>query len=362
MADFGSLSAAPAPQQSWWDLLAQTRLGKAVGAGLGAFAVPGQEGAGLANFGTLSPGEEVARPTNVVDRTASTLGHLVKETADLPRRAGEAAVANSRDWGSYDPGPNLEGALLTMGGTAFSAPKGAMGAGPSGIRAYHGSPHDFDKFDLSKIGTGEGAQAYGHGLYFAENEGVARSYKAAGQPSYLGADRIQAAQDLLKEAGGDRVAAMALADQRMRSTTKYSEGKLWQDVTNNFDHLVGKGPGRMYEVNINARPDQFLDLDKMLSAQPSIQDKVFDTLRRSEVSAREANDLINRKTGQDVVHRIARPTYPIRDDLTVPWRASGASSYDEALSLVGGDKRRVNTVLTPDPAYTAQALREADIP
>lgn len=30
------------------------------------------------------------------------------------------------------------------------------------IRAYHGSPHDFDKFDMSKIGTGEGAQAYGH--------------------------------------------------------------------------------------------------------------------------------------------------------------------------------------------------------
>ena len=38
-----------------------------------------------------------------------------------------------------------------------------------GIRAYHGSPYDFEKFDISKIGTGEGAQAYGHGLYFAEN-------------------------------------------------------------------------------------------------------------------------------------------------------------------------------------------------
>jgi hypothetical protein len=45
------------------------------------------------------------------------------------------------------------------------------------IRAYHGTPHKFDKFDMSKIGTGEGAQAYGHGLYFAENEGVARSYR-----------------------------------------------------------------------------------------------------------------------------------------------------------------------------------------
>ncbi len=41
---------------------------------------------------------------------------------------------------------------------------------------YHGSPHKFDKFDMSKIGTGEGAQAYGHGLYFAESPGVAQSY------------------------------------------------------------------------------------------------------------------------------------------------------------------------------------------
>ena len=49
----------------------------------------------------------------------------------------------------------------------------SFSGGGLGIKAYHGSPHDFDRFDLSKIGTGEGAQAYGHGLYFAENEGVA---------------------------------------------------------------------------------------------------------------------------------------------------------------------------------------------
>lgn len=41
---------------------------------------------------------------------------------------------------------------------------------------YHGSPHKFSKFKLDKIGTGEGAQAYGHGLYFADNPEVAKSY------------------------------------------------------------------------------------------------------------------------------------------------------------------------------------------
>ena len=45
------------------------------------------------------------------------------------------------------------------------------------IKAFHGSPHDFDEFSMDAIGTGEGAQAYGHGLYFAGNEDVARAYR-----------------------------------------------------------------------------------------------------------------------------------------------------------------------------------------
>ena len=43
--------------------------------------------------------------------------------------------------------------------------------------AYHGGPHDFDQFGLEHIGTGEGAQAYGWGLYFASRRGVAEWYR-----------------------------------------------------------------------------------------------------------------------------------------------------------------------------------------
>jgi hypothetical protein len=46
------------------------------------------------------------------------------------------------------------------------------------IVAYHGTPHNIKgKFDISKVGTGEGAQAYGHGMYFAENPAVAKEYQ-----------------------------------------------------------------------------------------------------------------------------------------------------------------------------------------
>lgn len=42
--------------------------------------------------------------------------------------------------------------------------------------AWHGSPHDFVEFLLSAIGTGEGAQAHGWGLYLAEKREAASGY------------------------------------------------------------------------------------------------------------------------------------------------------------------------------------------
>lgn len=55
-------------------------------------------------------------------------------------------------------------AVITKPGATFS------------ISALHASPHSFRKFTTEKMGSGEGAQAYGWGLYFAENEKVNKSY------------------------------------------------------------------------------------------------------------------------------------------------------------------------------------------
>lgn len=44
-------------------------------------------------------------------------------------------------------------------------------------KAYHGSPYTFDNFDLGAIGTGEGNQAHGWGLYFAQDKKIAENYK-----------------------------------------------------------------------------------------------------------------------------------------------------------------------------------------
>jgi hypothetical protein len=49
---------------------------------------------------------------------------------------------------------------------------------------YHGSPHLFDRFDITKVGSGEGAQVYGWGLYFASRKEAAQWYREnlAGKP------------------------------------------------------------------------------------------------------------------------------------------------------------------------------------
>jgi hypothetical protein len=51
---------------------------------------------------------------------------------------------------------------------------------PQGVKfqvdAWHGSPYQFDKFTTEAIGTGEGAQAVGWGLYFTDLESIAKNY------------------------------------------------------------------------------------------------------------------------------------------------------------------------------------------
>ena len=63
-----------------------------------------------------------------------------------------------------------------------------MGGGGVGATVWHGSPHKFDKFDFSKIGTGEGAQAYGHGGYLADARQVGEGYRDRLATNYLKGD------------------------------------------------------------------------------------------------------------------------------------------------------------------------------
>jgi predicted GNAT family N-acyltransferase len=91
------------------------------------------------------------------------------------------------------------------------------GKGPMAeIDVYHGSPHRFEEFDASKIGTGEGAQAYGHGIYLAESPDVARDYQV--RLSYdpekmkIGGKQINAVYDQLQDSAARMPPARAAGE------------------------------------------------------------------------------------------------------------------------------------------------------
>jgi hypothetical protein len=177
-------------------------------------------------------------------------------------------------------------------------------AARQGIRAYHGSPHSFDKFSTSQIGTGEGAQAYGRGLYFAEREKTAEGYRkklsrdnlaqrAKDNQSYdtlvgLGLDEspeLGAFSIILSEADGDM--ARAIQDSM---TPRYPDDPLPAFAQSMADAMKsGRLPasielptlnkGSMYEVNIAATPDEFIDWDLPLDEQ---SESVMNALNKTD--------------------------------------------------------------------------------
>ena len=88
------------------------------------------------------------------------------DTLEFPGEAIVAfSIASAQEQGLFHDGHFEAGnAVITEPGVTFS------------ITALHASPHSFRKFDTAFTGKGEGAQAYGWGLYFAENPEVNRSY------------------------------------------------------------------------------------------------------------------------------------------------------------------------------------------
>ena len=108
------------------------------------------------------------------------------------------------DKAAFDPeynGPNIMGGAAGTAGLAGLLAAGQSEESEAGfitkggktlLEAFHGSPHKFDNFSMDQIGTGEGAQAYGHGLYFTDTEDIARGYRdgLAGSDGYYKGQRI----------------------------------------------------------------------------------------------------------------------------------------------------------------------------
>jgi hypothetical protein len=167
---------------------------------------------------------------------------------------------------------------------------------PRGIRAFHGSPYDFDKFSLDKIGTGEGAQVYGHGLYFAENPKVARDYRdELTVPPFeykIGGRSVPKMYEDAINKENYEIAEVLEQVQLHDTPTDLKDrfigqgySKETEDFVKSLDYDTLKGVdesgaevtlGRQYEVNIDADPENFLDYQMPFSAQSKdVQEKLL---------------------------------------------------------------------------------------
>lgn len=197
--------------------LMQTWPARAAQSGLAALMAPGDAYAGNFSRAPQSPGS-----WSDEDEAAQQIAS---------RQMGERAV-------------DLAG-LVMGGGYASPALENASGMG---IRAYHASPADFKKFDITKIGTGEGRfypdriGEHGLGLYFTDSPAIAEQYRG-----------------MLREELGAR--------------KKYG----------------GMPQAHVYEADLRVNPSQLLDFSKSAASSPE-----------AAKLARELGLNPKKTTGQDI--------------------------------------------------------------
>ena len=144
------------------------------------------------------------------------------------------------------------------------------------IRAYHGSPHKFDRFDMSKIGTGEGAQSYGHGLYFAENPEVAIDYRDRLSSKVSQSLEEQIAKYALKHYPDRDAAIQALKGDKIGHVL----------LNDKAISLIESGwspqRGHLYAVDLHVPRERFINADEGWPYQPKEAMEVFDHYFKDE--------------------------------------------------------------------------------
>ena len=147
-------------------------------AGLSAEQLAARIVAGAARNGAASV--QIGLPKETHDRSASRQLRELLEMAGVQvddMLLGSGRPQSMREMGVMEGEERQK--WRTTGGSILTAP-GLVTMPTAGQSVqetvYHGSPHRFDRMDTAHIGSGEGNQAYGWGLYVAQNPFVARHY------------------------------------------------------------------------------------------------------------------------------------------------------------------------------------------
>lgn len=173
-----------------------------------------------------------------------------------------------------------------------------------GMTVWHGSPYSFTKFDPAKIGTGEGRQNYGHGLYVAENPEVASAFKngLTNRNVNLWKDVEDALPDFLKGKAADWSDAIlggkTFSDLAAEIKEPWKRAAL-QQKKQDLEDIIKKqqSSGNLYKIDL---PDKhiarMLDYEEEIKNQPKA---VRDLAKKLGLAMDDIGiDLLN-KVGRD---------------------------------------------------------------
>jgi len=256
------------------------------------------------------------------DEYMRNAGEARARNVETRRNMSPAERLNTHPFKTMDvpPEQQIVGSETTPGSSQLSVPS----QNSPGFTLYHGSPHDYPaerlvqhpsgetehivgspgqlpevpegatvlqdyplgRVRLDKVGTGEGAQAYSHGWYGAEREGIAGDYrKKLGYKDAVQQFRNHLPDDASFEEINELVDAGKVPPKmgRVLQALKQDDwlgfdypsqaiSQAFRPSLHNFDpspELVDavKNYGHMYETRVNADPEHFIDWDKPLSEQ-----------------------------------------------------------------------------------------------
>lgn len=298
---------------------------------------------GVVFDGALSTIESIVKLTRSLRNAKTpeeTLELLAKIQAQKDKLAAEAQSLEAPKASTMPQDASVPSGASESASNAGTAVMPSNGV----VEAYHGTPHTFQpeslveingqqqyvpmgqeppgakvlakfpagRFDTGKIGTGEGAASFGHGLYFSSEKQVAQNYldklsetlkfvdssgkeiTYADKPDFLGgvqktpetmaqyviANKLSD-KHLLQKYEGDsagflRDLAAQQRDQAEKMSAKFGttwgNKQLHLDTAARLEEMAAKGgelrkDGKLYTVNLKPAPDEYLLWDKPLSEQ-----------------------------------------------------------------------------------------------
>jgi hypothetical protein len=253
-----------------------------------------------------------AKPTdkellNVLRMLQSGSERMLEKSFAKTGLGGNVRLAGGRFFRGSIPLPM--GSRIMPDGAALIPPQSNQSFKAS-INAYHGTPHKVDKFTTTKIGTGEGAQAYGWGLYFAQTADVAKNYKASNKKASgrqqdvrwtINGEKYTPTSDeettlLHLKQQGDAIGNLEFFNNEVEQYRSFSgaPGRLGETMRKAVDFAkaletakVGTGTdeGNLYTVELLPDESEFLDWDKPLSEQSDKVKVAFGRLYQANKSA-----------------------------------------------------------------------------